>query len=210
MSTNYHQYIRPSSTSSLHSLTTDSSDDSSDEWYEYSSDSDEESDEESLDRKAPIEKKSILIFCATSQSLRSYKAIKIVEELLENVRVKVDKNNVYFKSEGPEYFKWDYQDSSSKTLKFSELPNIGIVLSGFCPCYGPKEEPFPTILLALKSKLELLGFYIDPMPIPKDGPCSKEQQELSNLTWLQESGIKKADNKGFQEFKIFRKISSGE
>ena len=204
MSTNYHQYIR-------RSLTTDSSDDSSDEEiFEYSSDdsSDDSSDEESLDKKAPLEKKSILIFCATSESLISYKAIRIVKELLEDVRVEVDKNNVYFKSEGPEYFKWDYQDSSSKTLPFSELPEIGIVLSEFCPCYGPDVEPFPTILLALKYKLELLGFYIDPMPVPKGGPCSKEQLEVSNLTWLQESGIKKIlETDGSQEFKIFRKIS---
>lgn len=214
-----------------------STDDSSDEeYYEYFSDdsSDDSSDDDNKNDKndkkknkkapnkknkgadkkapfewklAPFEWKSILIFCATPTSLKSFKAIRIVEELLEDARVKVDKNKIYFKSEDEQYHKWDCQKLNSlETFTFSKLPKIDIVISEFCPCYGPKVEPFPSILLALQRKLKLLGFYIDPMPIPEGGPCSEEQQKLAKLTWLLPPRIKKADNKGYQKFKIFRKI----
>ena len=160
--------------------------------YKYMSDSDSDSDsDEGKDPEeigpGPLEKKSLLIFCVSPQSMAGYKGITLSNKILKQYNIGVDRENVYFKTE-TDYFKWNLEDGKKIPIKQKDLPMFGIVLNEGCPCVGTGDELFQTILYILRFKLELLGYYLDPMPIVKDGPGTEEQLYCSRLPWIYTQG----------------------
>lgn len=174
--------------------------------YEYISDSDEGKDPEEIG-PGPLEKKSLLIFCVSPQSMAEYKGITLSNKILKQYNIGIDRENVYFKTE-TDYFKWNQQDGKKIPIKQKDLPVFGIVLNEGCPCVGTGDELFHTILYILRFKLELTGYYIDPMPIVKNGPGSDEQRHLSRLRWINTEGettVTGANNEDIT-FQIFQKV----
>ena len=178
--------------------------------YKYSdSDSDSDEDPEDPDERGPgpLEKKSLLIFCVSPQSMETYKGITLSEKILKRFNVGIDRENVYFKTETG-YFKWNQQDGRKIPMKQTDLPVFGIVLNEGCPCVGTDSEPFNSIKYILRYKLELLGYYLDPMPIVKDGPGTEEQLYCSRLIWIQagEKTTVQWKNNDNITFQIYRKV----
>ncbi len=187
----------------------ESGSESGSESYEYTSDSDSD---EGKDREeigpGPLEKKSLLVFCVSPQSMEKYKGITLSNKILKQYNIGIDRENVNFKTE-TDYFKWNQQDGKKIPIKQKDLPVFGIVLNEGCPCVGTGDELFHTILYILRFKLELTGYYIDPMPIVKNGPGSDEQRHLSRLRWINTEGettVKGANNEDIT-FQIFQKVA---
>ena len=85
---------------------------------------------------------------------------------------------------------------------------FGIVLNEGCPCVGTDDELFESIFYILQAKLELLGYYLDPMPIVKDGPGTEEQLAITKLRWIsvvRETTVQGANDEDIT-FKIFKKV----
>jgi hypothetical protein len=199
----------------------DSESDSESEYKYPDSDSDEVIERDNEARgPGPREKKSLLIFCVSPQSMETYKGINLTNKILKQFNIDVDRENVYCKTETG-YFKWDlklYKPEMTKValidkkaiipIKQEDLPVFGIVLNEGCPCVGTDSELFKSILYILRYKLELLGYYLDPMPIVKDGPGTEEQLEITKLRWIsveRETTVQGANDEDIP-FKIFRKV----
>ena len=187
----------------------DSESDSESEYKYPDSDSDEVIERDNEARgPGPREKKSLLIFCVSPQSLETYKGITLSEKILKRFNVGIDRENVYFKTETG-YFKWNLQDGRKIPMKQTDLPVFGIVLNEGCPCVGTDSELFNSILYILQFKLELLGYYLDPVPIVKNGPGTEEQLHCSRLPWIHVGGktTVQGENNDTITFQIYRKVA---
>jgi hypothetical protein len=185
----------------------ESESESESEKYKYP-DSDEDPEDPDERGPGPLEKKSLLIFCVSPQSMETYKGITLSEKILKRYNIGIDRENVYFKTETG-YFKWNQQDGRKIPMFQTDLPVFGIVLNEGCPCVGTDSELFNSILYILQFKLELLGYYLDPVPIVKNGPGTEEQLHCSRLPWIHVGGktTVQGENNDTITFQIYRKVA---